>query len=167
MLVCTSGRTSLITCCMLQRGMTPLHHAAALGDLPAMKLILKKADKSALEKKDRVRCDVANTLAGSSFMPPLLAPVCLCDCRQCGSTPLHHAALLDHPKAVQLLLRAGSNINAQKSVRVSMIRTRLSRRLTPRLPPTWFSERPHTTPRSSMDWPFERTGSAYPGWRRS
>lgn len=36
---------------------------------------------------------------------------------QCGSTPLHHAALLKHPEAVRMLLKAGANINAQKAVR--------------------------------------------------
>lgn len=39
-----------------QRGMSAMHHAAALGDVAALRLLLERADaKELLERRDRVR----------------------------------------------------------------------------------------------------------------
>ena len=56
----------MLVCVLLplrQRGMSAMHHAAALGDLPALRLLLERTDaKELLERRDRVRVVVVVVL---------------------------------------------------------------------------------------------------------
>ena len=105
--------------------MTALHHAAALGDVESLAMIIERDGLRMLEQQDRVRSLSRDQVC-------VVVPACwsswvgLCVCvPQCGSTPLHHAALLNHPQAVKFLLEKGANINAQKTVRSVAILPRL------------------------------------------
>lgn len=95
-------------------GLTPLHHAASTGNLPALKALLAaKADLRAVDNAGATPLHWAANRGRAEAVAALVAahaPLEIADAE--GQTPLHMAVASGHLAATRVLLDAGADPNA-------------------------------------------------------
>nr|CAD7395370.1 unnamed protein product [Timema cristinae] len=99
-------------------GNVPLHSAVHGGDIKAVELCLKSGAKISTQQHDlstpvHLACaqgaiDIVKLMFG---MQPAEKASCLASCDAQRMTPLHCAAMFDHPEIVEYLVQEGADIN--------------------------------------------------------
>lgn len=99
-------------------GNVPLHSAVHGGDIKAVELCLKSGAKISTQQIDlstpvHLACSQGATdIIKLMFkMQPEEIQTCLASCDAQKMTPLHCAAMFDHPEIVEYLITEGSDIN--------------------------------------------------------
>lgn len=99
-------------------GNVPLHSAVHGGDIKAVELCLKSGAKISTQQHDlstpvHLACSQGATdiIRLMFTMQPLEKVQCLASCDVQKMTPLHCAAMFDHPEIVEYLIQEGADIN--------------------------------------------------------
>nr|QLH02044.1 TRPA1 [Agasicles hygrophila] len=107
-------------------GNVPLHSAVHGGDIRAVEICIKSGAKISIQQQDlstpvHLACSQGATeIVKLMFtMQPEEKAACLCSCDIQKMTPLHCAAMFDHPEIVEYLVLEGADINAMDKERRS------------------------------------------------